>query len=81
MFVHLREENMIFVESNGLYEPLKSKTSFIVDFYTTDQDIKLQSEIVKLKVKSRYKHSTCNKYKTRLRSLAKKKLASMSKLI
>ena len=61
MFVHLREEKMIFVESNGLYEALKSKTSFIVDFYTTDQDIKLQSKIIKLKVKSRYKHCTCYK--------------------
>ena len=51
MFVHLREEKMTFVESNGLYEALKSKTSFIVDFYTTDQDIKLQSKIIKLKVR------------------------------
>ena len=41
---------MIFVESNGLDEELKSKNSFIVDLYTTDQDIKLQSGIIKLKV-------------------------------
>ena len=84
MFVHLREEKMIFVESNGLYEALKSKTSFIVDFYTTDQDIKLQSKIIiiKLKVKSRYINIVLAANTTTwLRSLAEKKLASMSKLI